>query len=378
MKDLSELRTEIDSIDNELIDLFIRRMDCAKEVGFYKKENNIPVFNAEREKEILDTVEQKGGEYGLYARLLYSNVMELSRSLQHNIMQSGSELRDKITNAKRRPAQSVRAAYQGIKGANSFEAAQKLFPGAELLNYDSFDEVFSAVDSGEVTFGVLPVENSTAGSVSAVYDLILKHRFFIVGALDLKIDHCLAGLKQSDFSDIEYVWSHPQALSQCADYIQANKLTPVPSANTAVAARDVAKEKRLNVAAICTEKAAEEYGLKILARHLQSEESNTTRFIVISKTLYIEENANKISLCFSLPHVTGSLYSLLCRFSSHGLNLTKIESRPMQGKEFNYLFYLDFTGSVNDSGILDLLCQLSEEMPEFSFLGNYTEEQANN
>lgn len=373
MRDLSEIRDDIDSIDNELIELFKRRMDCAKEVGLYKKENNIPVLNSGREEEILSAVEQKGGEYGLYARLLYSNIMELSRSLQHNIMQSGKSLREQITTAKSKPLSSIRAAYQGIKGANSFEAAQKLFPNAELVNYKGFDGVFNAVDSGEVTFGVLPVENSTAGSVSAVYDLILKHRFFIVGALDLKIDHCLAGLKQSEIGDIEYVWSHPQALSQCADYIQKHSLTPVPSANTAVAARDVAKEKRLNVAAICSKKAAEEYGLQLLDNHLQSDKYNTTRFIVISKTLYIEPDANKISLCFSLPHVTGSLYSLLCRFSSHGLNLTKIESRPMQGKDFDYLFYLDFSGSVNDSGILDLLCQLSEEMPEFSFLGNYTE-----
>ena len=203
--------------------------------------------------------------------------------------------------------------------------------------------------------------------------MILKHRFYIVKALDLPIDYCLAGLKQSEFSDIEKVWSHPQSLSQCANYIAKNNFDSTPFENTAVAAREVASEKRLNVAAICSYKAAEEYGLKILDNHLQDDKGNTTRFIVISKTLCIPENANKISLCFSLPHVTGSLYGLLCRFNSLGLNLTKIESRPRKGKDFEYLFYLDFSGSVYSDNVIDLISQLSEEMPEFSFLGNYCE-----
>lgn len=374
MRDLNDIRTEIDSIDNQLIKLFKRRMDCAKEVGFYKKANNIPVLNEKRENEILDEVEKRGGEYGAHARLLYSNIMELSRALQHNIVCSGKTLRDEIFNADSTVEKSgIKVAYQGIKGANSHEAALRLFPDGTAVSYKSFEDVFEAVDRGEVKFGVLPVENSTAGSVSTVYDLILKHRFYIVGALDLPIDYCLGGLRQSELSDIETVWSHPQALSQCASYIARHDFKSTPCANTAVAARDVADEKRLNVAAICPYKAAEEYGLKVLDNHLQDNKDNTTRFIVISKKLYISKDANKISLCFSLPHVTGSLYSLLCRFNSLGLNLTKIESRPRKGKEFEYLFYLDFSGNVQSENVIDLISQLSEEMPEFSFLGNYSE-----
>lgn len=374
MRDLNDIRTEIDSIDNQLIELFKRRMDCAKEVGFYKKANNIPVLNEKRENEILDEVEKCGGEYGAHARLLYSNIMELSRALQHNIVCSGKTLRDEIFNADSTVEKSgIKVAYQGIKGANSHEAALRLFPDGTAVSYKSFEDVFEAVDRGEVKFGVLPVENSTAGSVSTVYDLILKHRFYIVGALDLPIDYCLGGLRQSELSDIETVWSHPQALSQCASYIARHDFKSTPCANTAVAARDVADEKRLNVAAICPYKAAEEYGLKVLDNHLQDNKDNTTRFIVISKKLYISKDANKISLCFSLPHVTGSLYSLLCRFNSLGLNLTKIESRPRKGKEFEYLFYLDFSGNVQSENVIDLISQLSEEMPEFSFLGNYSE-----
>ena len=374
MKDLGEIRTEIDKIDNELIELFKKRMDCAKAVGLYKKENNIPVLNQNRENEILDNVEEKGGEYGSHARLLFSNIMELSRALQHNIVGSGKKLRADILNASSKmQTENVKVGYQGIKGANGHEATLKLFPNGDAVNYKTFADVFDAVDREEVTYGVLPVENSTAGSVSAVYDLILKHRFYIVKALDLPIDYCLAGLKQSEFSDIEKVWSHPQSLSQCANYIAKNNFDSTPFENTAVAAREVASEKRLNVAAICSYKAAEEYGLKILDNHLQDDKGNTTRFIVISKTLCIPENANKISLCFSLPHVTGSLYGLLCRFNSLGLNLTKIESRPRKGKDFEYLFYLDFSGSVYSDNVIDLISQLSEEMPEFSFLGNYCE-----
>lgn len=374
MKDLGQIRNEIDSIDKQLIDLFKRRMDCAKAVGEYKKENNIPVLNQARENEILDKVQEMGGEYGTFARLLYSNIMELSRALQHTIMGSGKALKDNILNASTQmETTNIKVAYQGIKGANGHEAVLRLFPKSIPTNYKTFSDVFDAVDKGEVSYGVLPVENSNAGSVSSVYDLILKHRFYIVGALDLPIDYCLGGLKQAEFTDIEKVWSHPQSLSQCSNYIAKHNFESTPCSNTAIAARDVAREKRLNVAAICSYKAAEEYGLKILDNHLQDSKENTTRFIVISKKLYIPENADKISLCFGLPHVTGSLYSVLCRFNSLGLNLTKIESRPMLSDGFEYLFYLDFTGNVRSENVLNLLCALSEELPDFSFFGNYTE-----
>ena len=374
MRDLTEIRKDINDIDEQLVRLFKARMDCAKEVGEYKKENNIPVFNEKREGEILDKVAVKGGEYGSYTRLLYSDIMELSRALQHNIIGSGKALRSLIETAESDyPESGVKVAYQGIKGANGHEAALRLFPNGDCFGLKTFSDVFDAVDSGKAEFGVLPVENSTAGSVSAVYDLILKHRFYIVGALDMPIDYCLCGLRQSEISDIEKVWTHPQSISQCENYIAAHNFEPTPCANTAVAARDVAREKRLNVAAICSYKACEEYGLKIPDNHIQDIDSNTTRFIVISKKLFISSDADKISLCFSLPHVSGSLYSVLCRFNSLGFNLTKIESRPISGRGFEYLFYLDFSGNARTAEATRLLCAMSEELPNFSFLGNYCE-----
>ena len=374
MRDLSEIRRDIDEIDSQLIDLFKRRMDCAKEVGYYKKERGIPILNQQREDEILAKVQEKGGEHGAAARLLFTDILELSRALQHNIIGSGQALRQKITSAREMPAaKGITVAYQGIKGANGHEAALRLFPNGDCFGLKTFSDVFDAVDSGKAEFGVLPVENSTAGSVSAVYDLILKHRFYIVGALDMPIDYCLCGLRQSEISDIEKVWTHPQSISQCENYIAAHNFEPTPCANTAVAARDASREKRLNVAAICSYKACEEYGLKILDNHIQDIDSNTTRFIVISKKLFISSDADKISLCFSLPHVSGSLYSVLCRFNSLGFNLTKIESRPISGRGFEYLFYLDFSGNARTAEATRLLCAMSEELPNFSFLGNYCE-----
>ncbi len=286
-----------------------------------------------------------------------------------------NNLLNDIQNATPLPlTQGVKIAYQGIRGANSFEAAGRLFPNGEFMAYHTFEDVFKSVESGECDYGVLPVENSTAGSVSAVYDLILRYRFYIVKALPMAIDYCLAGLRQSELSDIENVISHPQALSQCEEYINKMGFEQIPCPNTAVAARDTARKKCLNIAAICSYKAAEEYGLKVLDEHLQDNPYNATRFIVISKRLYIDENANKVSLCFSLPHVTGALFKMLKRFDALGLNLTKIESRPISGKDFEYLFYLDFSGNVRSDGVTELLCRLDEELPEFSFLGNYAED----
>ena len=374
--DLSEIRKEIDNIDSQLIELFKKRMECSRQVANYKKATNTSIMNLKREQEILDKVEEQGGEFGCAAQLLFSNILELSRGLQHDIIGSGKEIRKEIGSAKNsiNKTKDVKIALQGIVGSNSHEATTKLFPDCQPIFYRSFAEVFEAVNNGDADYGVLPVENSSAGSVADVYDLILQYRFYIVKALDLPIEHCLCSIKQSELSDIEQVWSHPQALAQCTEFINNHNFSTVPSPNTAIAAMDIAKEKRLNCAAICTEKAAQEYGLKVLVKGCQNEKDNSTRFIVISKELIIPDDADKVSLCFSVPHIKGSLYNVLGRFSSNGMNLTKIESRPRDGASFEYLFYLDFQGSVHSDKVINMLCALSEEMPEFSFLGNYKED----
>ncbi len=375
--DLKDIRQEIDCIDKQLLSLFTERMKCSIQVARYKKEHNLPIFNSIREKEILNKVEKEGGEFGYQTRVLFSDMIELSKGIQYDIMGAENPLRKVFANAQNtvRKEKNMKIALQGIEGANSHEATNRLFPECQPIFYKSFEKVFKAVESGEADYGVLPVENSSAGSVSAVYDLILKYRFYIVEALNLPIDHCLCGLRQSELEDIEQVWSHPQALSQCSDFISEHNLKAVNCTNTAVAAKNIAQEKRLNCAAICTEKACTEYGLKVLMKSCQNYKNNSTRFIVISRQLIIPENSDKISLCFSLPHSKGALYTVLGRFNANGLNITKLESRPRDnGTPFEYLFYLDFDGNTESQNVINMLCALSEELPEFSFLGNYKEE----
>ncbi len=371
---LDEIRQEIDTIDAQLLPLFIERMKCAEQVAEVKKEKNLPVFNAEREQEILSSMEQKAGRYGAEARLLYTSLMDMSRAKQHTLLDSGSELRSKIKAADSMVQKAKIAACLGENGSFSQEAVSRLYPGAEPQFYDKFSEIFAAVDSGKADLGVVPVENSAAGSVSDVYDLILKYRFHIIDAVTLHVHDCIAGAVPCAIKEIETVYSHPQALAQCSEYIQSHGMNPVKFSSTAGAAQMVAQWNKPGIAAICSENAAREYGLVILEREIQDSANNCTRFVAISHRLVIPDGARKISLCFSLPHQTGSLYNVLARFAAAGLNLTKIESRPIIDRNFEYDFYLDFAGSIREERTMNLILSLYDELPRFSFLGNYTEQ----
>ena len=372
--DLSEIRQEIDQIDNELIALFLRRMHCSEEVARYKIANGVPVFDAAREQKILDKVAGLAGEeYAGAARLLYSSIMAVSREKQHQMMDSGDAIRRLAQTAPRALPRIERVACPGGSGSFTHRAAQRLFPESEPSFCVNFGDVFEAVARGEADFGVVPVENSTAGSVNAVFDLIMKHRFFIVGATSLHIHHHLCALPDS--GTITDVYSHPQALAQCSDMLQANGYHTHEFSNTAAAAQMLANTRQPHTAVLCPRRAAEEYGLTILQEDVQNVKNNCTRFIAISRTCYLPEDARKISLCFSIPHLPGSLNGVLCRFAMNGLNLTKIESRPIPGKTFEYDFYLDFTGSLHDPHSLNLIAALSDELPRFSFLGNYREDE---
>ncbi len=373
---LQDIRVEIDRIDEEIIALFQKRMECSRQVAEYKLANSIPIFNPEREAVVLDRVEERAGTYGSSARQLYATMMELSRALQHDLLGSGSELKNRIGSAETKvpyDSSDLKIACFGVSGTYANRAANIVFPHADPSFCPSFHEVFEAVLDGEADFGVVPIENSSAGSVTDVYDLMLQYRFSIAAAVDIPINHCLAVRKGVKLENLTTVYSHQQALSQCSHFLTAHHLRKQAYLSTAAAAKMVAESEDRSIAAICSERAAEEYGLDILLQGFQDNPNNKTRFIIISKKLYIEENADKISLCFSLPHVTGSLYSTLCRFAADGLNLTKLESRPVAGTDFEYLFYLDFTGSVRTPKTLALLCALSDELTEFSFLGNYIE-----
>lgn len=376
--DLIELRKEIDKIDNQLIPLLTERMELSKKVAQYKIERGIPVLNVERENQILDNVEEKGGEQGVALKSVFATIMEASRALQHKLIGGGAELRSSVINAihnKSLTADGKPIACQGVDGAYSGKAGKAMFPDSPVIFHKQFEDVFEAVNQGRARFGVIPVENSTAGSVHESYDLLMKYRFYIIGAYDLKISHCLCAKQDTDYSNIENVYSHPQALSQCNVFLKSFDFTGINFTNTAAAAKFVSESDKTNIAAICSEDAAKKYGLKILKKNIQNVTNNTTRFIVISKELVIDDDASKISLIFSAPHKTGSLYRVLGRFSMAGLNLTKLESRPIANGKFDYYFYVDIMGSVFDESTLDLLCALSDELPEFTFLGNYYEEK---
>lgn len=374
--DLLELRNEIDKLDDELIPLLLKRMDISRQVAEYKVQNGIPILNEQRELEILEDVASKCGEQGEVIKTVFSAIMDASRALQHKIIGGGVELRNLISNAKcekNLTANGEPIACQGVQGAYSGEAAKALFPDSPIDFHKQFEDVFEAVNQNKARFGIIPVENSTAGSVHESYDLIMKYKFFIVGAYDLRVDHCLCAKPGVKFEDIENVYSHTQALSQCNIFLKNFDFTGITFSNTAAAAKFVSESEKNNIAAICSESAAKKYGLKIIRKGIQNVTNNTTRFIVISKELVIDEDAEKISLIFSAPHRTGSLYRVLGRFSMTGLNLTKLESRPVANGRFDYYFYVDILGSVRDEQTLDLLCALSDELPEFSFLGNYYE-----
>lgn len=374
--DLKDLRKEIDELDDELVPLLLKRMDISRQVAEYKVANGIPVLNEAREQEVLELVAKDCGEQGEAMKTVFSSIMDASRALQHKIIGGGKELRDSVNAAIKEPSLTANGepiACQGVEGAYSGKAANALFPDSPIDFHKHFEDVFEAVNKNKARFGIIPVENSTAGSVHESYDLIMKYKFHIVGAYDLKIDHCLCAKEGVDFGSIENVYSHPQALSQCNIFLKNFDFTGINFNNTAAAAKYVSESEKTNIAAICSESAAKKYGLKILRKGIQNVSNNTTRFIVISKTLVIDENAEKISLIFSAPHRTGSLYRVLGRFSMTGLNLTKLESRPVANGKFDYYFYVDILGNVNDEATLDLLCALSDELPEFTFLGNYHE-----
>lgn len=369
---LLEVRKDIDAVDKQLLPLLLKRMDCSQRVAAIKREAGIPVLNPEREQAILKRVREEAGEYGGEAAALYASIMEVSRARQYQLLGGGEELRELERTASRTmaspPSQVI---CQGVDGAYSHHAALAFFDKAPISFVPSFEQVFQEVESREGAVGILPVENSAAGSVTAVYDLILQYRFYIVGAMGVKVEHCLASAGPD--APIREVVSHPQAISQCSAYIREHGLKSSAFSNTAAAAKYVAEHRPAGVGAICSRDAAEKYGLCVLEEGIQNEKNNMTRFVVIAKAPFLPEDANKISLCFSLPHRPGTLNGVLQRFAMRGLNMTKIESRPIHGKNFEYVFYLDFSGNIHEKETLDLICSLHDELPGFSFLGNYSE-----
>jgi Prephenate dehydratase./Chorismate mutase type II. len=376
---LDEARKEIDKIDSLLFELFLKRMRVSDDIVRIKMREGIPILNTAREKEVLAKAEKTAPEeYAQYTVALTNFIMELSRSRQRDILSIESNKDNAFFNeikSPRKPVESPRLAVQGVPGSFAGKAAATMYPDGKLQFVEKWDEVLCALQDGSADYGVLPVENSTAGSVIDVYDLLLKYKCYIAKGLQLPVTHCLVGVRGASISDIKNVYSHPHAFPQCRSFLEQHpRINKIPYINTALAAKMVAECGDKSKAAIASADCAHLYGLDIIAPSIQDSDLNCTRFIAVSKEFELPDNANKISLVFSLPHITGSLYRTLGRFALNGLNLTKIESRPDPKTPFEYYFYVDVIGNLKAQKTAKLLGAFSEELPFFSFLGNYCEE----
>ena len=376
---IEELRNEIDGIDKELVELFVKRMNVAAEVAAYKKETGKPVLDPARERALLQKVSDLAGEdMESQTRILYHLILSLSRSHQSHLLGLDSTLTNAIAKAidntaKVFPERAI-VACQGVEGAYSQLACEKLFGAPSIMYMNTFEGVFQAVDKGLCRYGILPLENSTAGSVNQIYDLMVRYNFHIARSTRVHIPHVLLGKKGVKQEEIREIYSHEQAIQQCSAFLQTLKNVKVHVCeNTAIAAKAVAESDRRDVAAISADTCASLYGLEVLQTAVANVENNYTRFICISKDLQIYPGAHRTSLMLTLPHKPGSLYAVIAKFYSLGVNLIKLESRPIPGKDFEFMFYFDIDVPVYAKAFIDLMSQLQAETETFRYLGSYTE-----
>ena len=373
--DLSEIRLQLDECDKELVKLYEKRMNLAEEVAKTKLESGKAVLDKDREKaklaSVASSVENKEFEGG--AKEMFKLLMSMSRKLQYKkLLESGRHINIPFIPIDDIRKGSPRVVFQGDEGAYSQLAMKKFFgDDVDSIHVPTFRAAMCAISEGSADYAVLPIENSTAGIVSEIYDLLAEYENYIVGEQVLKIEHCLMGVKGAKIEDIKTVFSHPQSLMQSARYLDDHDWKQISMPNNAFAANKVAKEGDKSQAAIASELAASVYGLDILEKGVNSAENNSTRFIIITGQKVYRENADKISICFEVTHESGSLYNCLGHFIFNGLNITKIESRPIEGRTWEYRFFLDFDGNLSDPSVRCALTGLREEAKYLRVLGNY-------
>jgi len=380
---LEEIRKEIDGIDDAMSELFEKRMAMVLNVAKYKKENNLPIVNLEREKSILERVTKgQSRELATTTRAFFANIIALATTYEEMIIGQDSEavelIKKALENTPKQFPKSATVACQGIEGANSQIAANSLFTEPDIKYVNSFEAVFQSVENGLCAYGILPIENNLHGSVIEVYDLMKKYEFYIAKSIKVKIKHALLAKQGVSLDEITEVFSHSQALNQCSDFLKSLKNVKItPFANTAMAAESAANSEREDIAAIADINCANLYNLTVVKSDIQNSDNNYTRFICISKNLQIYPEANKISLMLTIPHRPGSLGGIISKFSGLGVNLTKLESRPIPGKDFEFMFFIDFDADVKDDEVLGLLADLEHAADKLTFLGNYLESTTN-
>ena len=376
---LKTCRLEIDEIDQKMTELFVRRMDAAAKIAGYKKERGLPVRDPEREREKLSRIENAVSEQmRRYASALYTQILSLSRSYQTSLIGAESDVTDLIRTALEKTPQlfpeSASVACQGVEGANSQFACEKLFSHPSIMFFSGFDAVFSAIEKGLCRYGIVPVENSTLGTVKAVYDLMMDHRFHIVRSVRLKVDHDLLARPGATVEGIREIYSHEQAIGQCSRFLSTLKdVKVIPCENTAAAAKMVAESGRSDIAALANPRCTDYYPLMRLARAVQNNNSNYTRFICISRQPEIYPGADRTSLMLTLPHKPGALCRLLGVISALDVNLTKLESRPLPGSDFEFMFYFDMLLPVYSPKLTQLMAELPSQCERFTYLGSYSE-----
>ena len=376
--ELSEIRAKIDSVDDQLLSLFLERMDLAEEVAKYKNEHHLPILNKQREREVLAAVMEKADSRERYAYHLFSTIMELAKSRQAELISSPTKVAAQVKTSLAAETvlfpQTGLIACQGVEGANQQVACDRLFPRGNIVYVKSFAAVVSAVESGLCKFGVLPIENSSNGSVRAVYQLLQEHHLTIVRSTRLCIRHELLALPGVRMEDITEIYSHEQAIGQCSKYLgKLNGVRVIPCDNTAMAAKMVAERKDPHVAAISSHPCAALYGLESLRDDIQDSDNNYTRFICVTKDPVIYAGGNRISLILAFENKPGALYEILAKLAALDINMTKLESCPVAGSDFEFIFFLELDASVQDPSVMAMLEEMERCCASFHFLGNYAE-----
>ncbi len=376
MESLQELRGQLDEIDAQIVDLYQKRMDVCSKVGEYKVTSGKKVFDKQRENEKLAAVTANVSDEFRKKGLteLFEQLMSMSRKLQYQLLNKRGALgRLPFIGVDNLDVEGARIVFQGTEGAYSQAAMEKYF-GSDINSYhvEKFRDAMEAIEEGSADFAVLPIENSSAGVVNEVYDLLMEFENYIVGEVLLPIDHTLAALPGTKLSEIERVYSHPQALMQSSRYLDDHReWQQISVANTAIAAKKVLEDHETKKAAICSKYAAEFYGLEVLEESINHNKKNTTRFIVVTNQKIFLKDATKISICVEAAHKSGALYRLLSHFIYNDLNMIKIESRPIEGRNWEYCFFIDFEGNMADGAVKNAIRGLREEARSLKILGNY-------
>ena len=376
--ELSEIRTKIDAVDDQLLKLFLERMELSEAVAAYKNEHKLPILNKTREREILAKVTERAGDKERYAYHLYSTLFELARSRQAELISAPTRVAARVeaalaSNSEVFP-QTGMVACQGVEGANSQVACDRLLPRGNIVYVKSFEAVVAAVESGLCKFGVLPIENSSNGSVRAVYQLLQEHDLSVVRSTRLCIRHELLALPGTKLEDITEIYSHEQAIGQCSKFLGGLKdVKVIPCGNTAAAAKLVAESGNPHAAAISSHPCAALYGLECVNGSIQDSDNNYTRFICVTKDPVIYAGANKISLIIALDNKPGALYEVLSKLAALDIDMTKLESCPVAGSDFEFVFFLELEASVKDPSVRACLEELERSCAQFQFLGGYAE-----